>query len=478
MKKTYYILDKVAFISICLYFLDVVVLGTGVLTRIGPLSTRIVFAMVSVACVIPIAFSNIKEFLSSKYIVLILLFYIMLLIGFIHGIINQNSYTIIRSDVLGFVHLTMTLPLICCMRTQKRVFTLWNVITYALDMYAIVTILLTFYQMLPNNMVSYIYNILDKSGIGAISTLGGNAVRVFLHTGSRLFIMAFLFYLIMSIINKECKKSYIVRMSVLIVAIFVSYTRSLYLGIFVAFFVALILAGFFLRDIIKNLLINLCIAVCLAVLVIVGLSSFQQTNLFSVAIERCLLAGNDVVDDNKGISGEEIDSILQESTGGTHNEIESGIIENENLLATESESGDELENITAEMENLTIRSQRQSMALENFKKNPLFGCGLGTVNDPKGGHIELFYLDILSKMGIVGLLVFLTPYIMAIYDFIRKKYESMQRYILFICIITLTYAITFSYFNPFMNSAVGLMLYALCISQTFRWTTADSIQNM
>ena len=59
---------------------------------------------------------------------------------------------------------------------------------------------------------------------------------------------------------------------------------------------------------------------------------------------------------------------------------------------------------------MAIREQRKTLALENIKKHPLFGGGLGVSNDINDGFIEYFYLDILSKIGFIGFIIFIIPF--------------------------------------------------------------------
>ena len=72
---------------------------------------------------------------------------------------------------------------------------------------------------------------------------------------------------------------------------------------------------------------------------------------------------------------------------------------------------DKLTNEKAEIQNLAIREQRKTLAIENIKKHPFFGGGLGVSNDINDGFIEYFYLDILSKIGFIGFIIFIIPFL-------------------------------------------------------------------
>ena len=167
-------------------------------------------------------------------------------------------------------------------------------------------------------------------------------------------------------------------------------------------------------------------------------------NVFAVAINRCILG------------------ITTESPGGDATE-DPGETEDteENILG----------NLESEQANLTIRQIRTETALKNISKNPIFGNGLGTINDPNGDLIEYFYLDLLSKVGIVGFLIFLLPFAIASY-FIWKNmavYDRGQK-IIALCVWSMVvYLLIISYFNPCMNTTTGLSIYSMLLGVVQPW---------
>ena len=95
----------------------------------------------------------------------------------------------------------------------------------------------------------------------------------------------------------------------------------------------------------------------------------------------------------------------------------------------------ELTNEKAEIQNLAIREQRKTLALENIKKHPFFGGGLGVSNDVNDGSIEYFYLDILSKIGFIGFIIFIIPFLFSIFDTIPTCWKLLSSNI-FLSLIT------------------------------------------
>ena len=172
------------------------------------------------------------------------------------------------------------------------------------------------------------------------------------------------------------------------------------------------------------------------VLSLIGLT--QQTNLFKAAVDRCIVAVMS-------------DTILQPDV---------------------AESVDmNIGNLKAEVESIEVREEREASAIENFKQSPIFGNGLGVVNASDNETIEYFYLDLLSKMGIVGLILFLLPAVWAFYTIIKEKnnYSKEQRLLSLACWFGLLFLMIISYFNPCMNTSWGLMVYGLVIAISVPW---------
>ena len=172
------------------------------------------------------------------------------------------------------------------------------------------------------------------------------------------------------------------------------------------------------------------------VLSVIGLT--QQTNLFKAAIDRCIVA---VMSDT--IEQPDVADSVDMNIG----------------------------NLKAEVDSIEIREEREATALENFKKSPIWGHGLGVVNDSDNETIEYFYLDLLTKMGIIGLVLFLLPVIWAFYTIIKEKnnYSEDQRLLSLACGFGLLFLMIISYFNPCMNTSWGLMVYGLVITMAVPW---------
>lgn len=96
--------SKISWIAIVLYFLDIILLGTGQLTKFGFFSTRILFFAVAVLAALPFLFIQIREYVRNPFLLSVGAFMVWLFIAFIIGIMNGNRTDIIKSDVFGYIN--------------------------------------------------------------------------------------------------------------------------------------------------------------------------------------------------------------------------------------------------------------------------------------------------------------------------------------------------------------------------------------
>lgn len=438
-------IDIIIYIAVICYFLDIIVLGGGDLTRIFGISSKMISFAVAVLLSGVMILLDLKNYITNKTLLAVAGFMIIVVINAARGILvgDNISMAILLSDVKGFLNFLMVIPMVYILNSKERVVKLAKICTVVLTVLAGIVILLCFYRKYPESIQHMLYNFLSENTICGIAGLTRNTVRVFFHTASRLFFCGFLFALGFSILEKK-KTGWMVSMVLQVLAIILSFTRSIYLGLFLAAVALAVIVFFFCKEEFENFckrVAVMCIAVVCATVVI---SVIQGENVFAVAINRCILG------------------ITTESPGGDATE-DPGETEDteENILG----------NLESEQANLTIRQIRTETALKNISKNPILGNGLGTINDPNGDLIEYFYLDLLSKVGIVGFLIFLLPFAIASY-FIWKNmavYDRGQK-IIALCVWSMVvYLLIISYFNPCMNTTTGLSIYSMLLGVVQPW---------
>lgn len=431
--------SKISWIAIVLYFLDIILLGTGQLTKFGFFSTRILFFAVAVLAALPFLFIQIREYVRNPFLLSVGAFMVWLFIAFIIGIMNGNRTDIIKSDVFGYINFLLLPAMLYALTDKKHVFLLMKIIVVSTLIVAVAAIVLSFYAYFPDKLSLYAF--MEKSGLCSITEMGQNATRIYFHTGSRYCLVAYMisFYFLLTGTTKK-KYIWLIPMAIFVVAIFISYSRAQYLGSFLAVVLSLVMLLWKKRAYLKQALIgSLCVGV-ISCAALGALSLVQHTNLFKVGIYRVLLSVSMEVEPGTTPNGNPSDSYLD---------------------------------MEAEVDSLNLRTEKIAQLQESISKSWLFGNGLGAAIESNNGYVEYTYFDIMNKMGLVGLILFVAPFGLIVFYTCKKKKNpdtDEDAILQYISLGSIFYFMVITYFNPCMNTTVGISCYVftMAIANVFR----------
>lgn len=439
-------MEMITYISLVLYMFDVVLLGTGELTKNFGIPSRMIFFGISVLAAVVLILLDLKKYLNNKYLISVLVFMVVIFIAAIRGFVGKQNTTILLSDFKGFLNFLIVFPMMAVMYKKNRVISFLKMLCLSLGVVSVLGIILAFYLQMPLEIRHWAYDFFDGYNICMITELTGRVTRIFFNSGSRLFFAGFALSIVFSLIENKRKIIWIFIASLDIFGVFISYTRSGYLAFAIGIFAFVVLILLFYRDFFKPLAIRACFVAGIVVVLIGTVSVAEKANLVDVAINRCLFAGAEIEDNDTNVDKPS---------------------DNKN----DKNKNDKLTNEKAEIQNLAIREQRKTLAIENIKKHPFLGGGLGVSNDINDGFIEYFYLDILSKIGFIGFIIFIIPFLFSAFDTIilRDVFCKEQRLLALAAQLGCLFVFVISYFNPCLNSSVGLFMYSLALVLAMPW---------
>lgn len=440
-------MEMITYISLFLYMFDVVLLGTGELTKNFGIPSRMIFFGISVLAAVVLILLDLKKYLNNKYLISVLVFMVVIFIAAIRGFVGKQNTTILLSDFKGFLNFLIVFPMMAVMYKKNRVISFLKMLCLSLGVVSVLGIILAFYLQMPFEIRHWAYDFFDGYNICMITELTGRVTRIFFNSGSRLFFAGFALSIVFSLIENKRKIIWIFIASLDIFGVFISYTRSGYLAFAIGIFAFVVLILLFYRDFFKPLAIRACFVAGIVVVLIGTVSVAEKANLVDVAINRCLFAGAEIEDNDTNVDKPS---------------------DNKN---DKNNKNDKLTNEKAEIQNLAIREQRKTLAIENIKKHPFLGGGLGVSNDINDGFIEYFYLDILSKIGFIGFIIFIIPFLFSAFDTIilRDVFCKEQRLLALAAQLGCLFVFVISYFNPCLNSSVGLFMYSLALVLAMPW---------
>lgn len=441
------VMEMITYISLVLYMFDVVLLGTGELTKSFGIQSRMIFFGISVLAAVVLILLDLKKYLNNKYLISVLVFMVVIFIAAIRGFVGKQNTTIFLSDFKGFLNFLIVFPMMAVMYKKNRVISFLKMLCLSLGVVSVLGIILAFYLQMPLEIRHWAYDFFDGYNICMITELTGRVTRIFFNSGSRLFFAGFALSIVFSLIENKRKIIWIFIASLDIFGVFISYTRSGYLAFAIGIFAFVVLILLFYRDFFKPLAIRACFVAGIVVVLIGTVSVAEKANLVDVAINRCLFAGAEIEDNDTNVDKPS---------------------DNKN---DKNNKNDKLTNEKAEIQNLAIREQRKTLAIENIKKHPFLGGGLGVSNDINDGFIEYFYLDILSKIGFIGFIIFIIPFLFSVFDTIilRDIFCEEQRLLALAAQLGCLFVFVISYFNPCLNSSVGLFMYSLALVLAMPW---------
>lgn len=316
--------------------------------------------------------------IEKVFLIPIIVVCIYLAYGSIIGLINRNSLGDIFSDVNSFLGIIYILLLIVYVKGRnENIDKIINVFVNCAVIVAIMTITLFFVSRiyLPNNLeIIVTYNNLNsKLQYGFISGLvmSNNYARVYLYNGIFMQLAAAIMFI--KLFNKDKNVFGILKLAILLVGIYVSNTRGFWLGTIGAVVISMI---YYLWRFKKFNLTLRNIVIALIPLILV-----------SVIIPKTIVAVS---------PGQN----LPNSSGSIKDRIES-ISDFEND------------------ESNKVRAIQLKFLVNRIKEKPILGWGFGAhieeypqymidnnLQPVSSTSFELYYIELLFKTGIIGILIF------------------------------------------------------------------------
>ena len=454
-------LDIIAFLALCLFMFDCSLFGGGRYVLIGPLSPRMIFAGVSLVCSLPAIFKNFKKHILNPANLLVLLFVLYLAVCAVRGFLAGNNREVFMTDIKGFMWLFLVPLMIAVLKTKERFKTVMDFLIAGAFLQSCMIIVINLVSSVVEDGIFIFYAPILRMQIGTVSTISSNLFRVFTRSAPYIALMCGV-AIFRQLKERRLVPFYIIALTIGLNALLLSFTRSIYGCVFVVIGCCCFVTVLLMREHLKKLL-----AVALATVVF---------SLGFVAVQEFLLGGsylNFALSRTLGITPRQsavvtlrndlIDKLTFDEDFGSLDE-DSDKPQKPSKHETEKELAEQNFYIGITAESDEIRQQTKKELGEIIAKNPIFGSGLGAAAPCRNGPDEYFYLDMLARTGVVGLVLYLLPfgYALLCANKKRKQLSSFFDGCAVLCGTMGFWAIT--WFNPWMNAVLGIACYALCLT--------------
>lgn len=431
--------NVLSFLCLCLFLLDCCVMGGGRYLNVFGMSIRMLLGVLCILFSLPTLLKKWKSHVQEPMNLLFALFIIWLIVCAVRGWIYGNNREVFMSDIKGFMYLFLVPISINCVTNKKRIDTILNVVLLGAFIQALIVFIINGLCSKDISFLHAMYYPVFEMGLGTVSVVSNSIFRIFMNSAPYLIVACVI--VVFRQFQKEKKRLFYPLLTAFYLnAILLSYTRSLYGSAGITAITVLIFVMIMYPQQIKVGVRYILITAFCTVMLIVTEEFVFEASYLNFAVSRTFNT------DIKFSYASTLRAKLREKNGVENDEVYEQLeIESQEAYLGRTEESDEFRKLT----------QRDLLKL--VKANPIIGNGLGACSETRNGPDEYFYLDVLARMGGVGLILYMLPYICVIIRAMKNK-----KGVLAVCTMFPFWIATA--FNPWMNAAIGIVWYAISVA--------------
>lgn len=465
--------NRIAFVFLCLFLLDCCVTGGGRYFDILGISIRMILGFLCILFSIPTLLKKWKIYVKEPINLMFFCFIIWFLISAIRGLSAGNNRAVWMSDVKGFIYLFLVPISLNCVTTKKRLNTILDIVILGTFIQVILVLGINVLCAIDINSMHRMHDYVMNIKLGTVSIISGSIFRIFM-SSSPYVIVSCVIVIYKQLQLEKLNKSYIVLMVCYLNALLFSYTRSLYGSAVITIIVLTIVIAVFHRKEMKKFIKFVLVAGIAFLVVIKAEEVIFEANYVNFALARTLNLNlkiskastlkNDIIvalnlKDSLQEESKEDSQVSSEKPNSNQNHKNDHATSNdgankEEAIAKENELQSSYLKQTEVSDDLRAITEKELIAL--VKASPIIGNGLGACSETRNGADEYFYLDMLARMGVIGLVLYMLPFLVVILK--NRNGQTM----IFVCMMLPFWIVTA--FNPWMNAALGIMWYAMFLA--------------
>lgn len=447
--RIYMLCDKIAMVLMCILVADLCVFGAGKVIAVGPISFRIAVLCALGVFSLPAMLRNFKNLIRNPVVWMVVGFMVWICVSFVLGLRNGNRFHLIMTDVKGFMYFVFLPVFLSVVTNKKRVHLLMKVMMYGAAALSFIAIALLILHVTDLEACFRFSDWGYEVMFSRLSYISVKIPRLFFH--SELYLLcgcAFSIYFHVIEPKSKIGWQYVVITGLCLFALMLSFTRSVYLAVAVcALGVIVSMIVFREKRNIRKLLSHIAIAAVVCICLSSFFSMIFDTGYLRYAVSRTLVGVVDVPI---------IDKPTQSNPDAPSKPTTPEDVDKQQQIDfnKETEASDELRAKT--IRDLWI----------NIRKAPITGIGLGAeIPSRPDGLNEYIYLDIWSKSGIIGLILYFMPMLWGAVSILRTgKDDDCDRCVKAVWMSLLLGFCAYSIFNPYMNAALGILLYCCTLA--------------
>lgn len=435
--------SQLSFGVLCLFLLECSITGGGRYWEVGPVSVRILLGGLAAVLALPEFFRHLGAYLKKPSIWLTLIFVVWLAFCAWLGIRSNNRMDVLITDVKGFMWLFLIPVFVAVVRSRDRLRTLLSWVLAGAVIQAAVILAVNAAVVLSDNPEP-LCRWLTARSVGLVDIVSDKLVRVFFKS-SPYMIVGCVVVLFRQARAPKLRWRYVLAVALLFNALLLSYTRSLYgaLGLtaLISIVAVLVLCPEGRR---RTAAFLLAAVVCFGVMSTVQEIVLEGSYL-SFAVSRTI--------------GQEVPTSWASQLRGR---IRGDISDDK---PNDAEMDRQRSYIEVTEKSDQFRQETQDGLKDCIRRSPIIGCGLGAAAASRDSGVdEYFYLDMLARTGIVGLVLYMLPFGYVVLWCLRRRelLRECPEGAAVVCGLCTFWIVT--WFNPWMNAVLGIAWYAVTLS--------------
>jgi len=408
----------------------------------GPLSIRMILGLISIICTIILIFKDfinyIRNLIKNPMVFSLMLFGIYFLVSAVYGYYVGNRIDVLATDLKGFAWVFIVPVGVVLVDEEKKVLMLMKTLILGSILHSIMLIIFNIALVFFKSDVSILMNFVRNKQIGFIDIVAGDLYRFAF--GSVLFSVASIMFMVyFQMYRSKINYVIILATAICLFSLLISYTRSVYGAAFLSLLIFAVGYLIYFSKQRKKLFLFGALSLIVMVLLVFCFQTSPVNNYLLFGLKRTF----------PNISFDALQSVSNTIYTGAST-VDVGV-----------EVFDAITSISD-----ALRNNTKFELSEMIKQNPILGNGLGaSIASRPSGLVEYTYHDLLNKIGIVGVFLYLFPVLYMIVNLFLKIGISNGSWIIkfswFCGLSTFLFA---SYYTPYMNNALGLCFYGLTIA--------------
>lgn len=450
---------RATFALLVVFVAEVAVGSSGRWLVLGPLSIRQLLFAALLTVSVPLLWRQRRYLARQTMLWVCVAFLLALGLSALWGNHLGNATQFIAADLTAFSALLLVAPVLALQPTRAETHRIISVLFWS--SVALAAFTLVIHVLVPLHAVNpgVLAEWLTERSLGGLADVAGGVHRIYLRS-QILFIPVLLIGLHRLSTAQRHRTAYLIGTSLVAMGLVLSLTRAFWLGAGAALAVLLVLSG---RDT-GRLLRSVGLALSgLAVLVALSVAAYRGPALIVAAADRLSPGLIVVLPPDESPAGHNSGEVLvgaPTSTGSQPGATQPTSTPT-TTPAPEPSTIDDPDAAAVE-----IRSRSLELSKERIRERPLTGWGLGYNFDEirQDGRTEYMYWDLLVKLGVPGLALFLLLYAWTpVRTLIRRTPGRSATASATLSASLAGLAVT-SYFNPFLNSTLGIVVLLVLVA--------------